>query len=135
MIRVKILKDNGIAIIENGLVNVFDKGGRLIKEDAGLIPQYTSGMTELPIISVLSSNGKVEIALFDKDDMTLCVTDEEALQVAMRIQMNGKIVRMLRRDGKVENIRFNQLILVYAEGTNLLEKLQGIRYEITQGSN
>ena len=31
----------------------------------------------------------------------------------------SKFIQMLRRDGKQENIRFNQLVFIYKEGTDV----------------
>jgi hypothetical protein len=132
MIRVKMLKGNEVAIIDNGKSYIFNSSGICYKEDAGLIPQYTTGMIDLPIISVLSSNGKAEIGLFSGESIRLFEPEEDAMTCAMKIQMSGKIVRMLRRDGKVENTRFNQLLLVYSEGTDLISKLDSLNVKEIQ---
>lgn len=126
MVRVKMLKNNEVAVIDNGKSYVFDNRGIISKEDAGLIPQYTTGMTALPIISVLSSNNQVEIALIDNDNMTVITPKEDAMTCAMKIQMQKEIVRILRRDGVSNDTRFNQLIFIYKEGTKLQNKVKEI---------
>ena len=126
MVRVKMLKNNEVAVIDNGKSYVFDNRGIISKEDAGLIPQYTTGMTALPIISVLSSNNQVEIALIDNDNMTVITPKDDAMTCAMKIQMQKEIVRILRRDGVSNDTRFNQLIFIYKEGTKLQNKVKEI---------
>ena len=126
MVRVKMLKNNEVAVIDNGKSYVFDNRGIISKEDAGLIPQYTTGMTALPIISVLSSNNQVEIALIDNDNMTVITPKDDAMTCAMKIQMQKEIVSILRRDGVSNDTRFNQLIFIYKEGTKLQNKVKEI---------
>ena len=121
MIRVKMLPKNEVCVIDNGKSYLFNLSGLCYKEDASLIPKYTTGMLELPIISILSSNNKVDIAVFCNNgvEMKRYITDKDAMTCAMTLQMKGGFVRMLRRDGMQDNIRFNQLLFVYKEGTSL----------------
>ena len=127
MLRVKMLLNNELAIIDDGKVVIFNNIGKVINEDAELIPKYTNGMLNLPIISILSSNNKVEIALFENDTMKRYMTGVDAMSVAMRIQRNGRVLRLLRRDGKVDDTRYNQLLFLYQEGTPLDDKLQDLQ--------
>ena len=129
MIRVKFLLNNEVAIIDETNVVLFNNIGKVIKENAELIPKYANGMQALPVISVLSSNNKVEVALFENDTMKRYATNEDALAVATRIQAEGKILRLLRRDGKFENTRFNQLLFIYTEGTQLQDKIKNLQVQ------
>ena len=129
MIRVKFLLNNEVAIIDETNVVLFNNIGKVIKENAELIPKYANGMQALPVISVLSSNNKVEVALFENDTMKRYATNEDALAVATRIQSEGKILRLLRRDGKFENTRFNQLLFIYTEGTQLQDKIKNLQVQ------
>lgn len=119
MLFVKMLKNNEICLIDEGKSYIFDLGGRLKKEDAGLVG-YVEGSVELPIISVLSSNNYTEVAVFKKGlapEKYKAKTD--AMTCAVQVKMNSKAIRMLRRDGTADKIRFNQLIFVYSEDTDL----------------
>ena len=116
-----MLTKNEVCVIDNSKSYLFDLSGTCYKEDAGLIPKYTTGMVELPIISILSSSNKVEIALFCNNgvEMKRYTTNKQAMDCAIAVQMRGGFIRMLRRDGIQDNIRFNQLLFVYREGTDL----------------
>ena len=48
---------------------------------------------------------------------------------AMKVQMGGSFIKMLRRDGKHEGVTFNQLIFVYPQGTNLSQFISQINKE------
>lgn len=132
MIRVKMLSHNEVCVIDNGKSYVFNQSGLCYKEDAGLIPQYTTGMLDLPIISILSANNQVEIALFEHDTIRKYVPTEDSMTCALKIQMTGRVIRMLNRNGKLDNNRFNQLLFIYAEGTNLQEKLQASKLQVKE---
>ena len=84
MIRVKFLLNNEVAIIDETNVVLFNNIGKVIKENAELIPKYANGR---------------------------------------------KILRLLRRDGKFENTRFNQLLFIYTEGTQLQDKIKNLQVQ------
>lgn len=130
MVRVKIAA-NEVAILDNGHVYLFDSTGRCTGEDVGGISKYAGGALALPCISILSSNKHVDIALFTQDDkMSSFEVEEDSMTCAMKIQMHGGFLRMLRHDGAVdrdnEKIRFNQLIFVYRDGTDLNKLVSGL---------
>lgn len=123
MLMVKMLRNNEVCVIDDGISYIFDMGGRLKKEDAGLMG-YSDGAIELPAISLLSSNNYVEVCAFKRGQAPIkykSVTD--AMTCALKVQMTGGFLRMLRRDGVSNGIRFNQLIFIYREDMNLDEIL------------
>lgn len=130
MLRVKMLRGNETCIIDNGKSYIFGLNGKCKQEDAGNLSSYMTGALELPCISVLSSNGGVEIALNESDSsFRRFKCNEDAMTCAMKVQMNGSFIKMLRRDGKFEDVPFNQLIFVYPQGTNLFQFISQINKE------
>lgn len=130
MIRVKMLRGNETCIIDNGKSYIFGLNGKCKQEDAGNLSSYLTGALDLPCISILSSNGGVELGLNESDSsFRRFKCNEDAMTCAMKIQMNGSFVKMLRRDGKFEGVTFNQLIFVYPQGTNLSQFISQINKE------
>ena len=130
-----MLPQNEVCVIDNGKSYLFNKSGVCIKEDAGLLPKYTTGMVELPIISVLSSNRIVEIAIFNNNgvEMRRFSTSLDPAICALTLQKIGGFVRILRRDGKCEDTSFNQLILVYKVGTDLMSIINNLNVQEVYG--
>ena len=123
MIRAKILSNRDVVVIEDGKSYLFDLGGKCYKEDAGLLPKYTDGMQEFNILSILSSNNKVEIGCFQDNSLRKFSVSNNAMDCALAIQMQGNFVRMLRKDGISDNTKYNQLIFLYTKETDLVSKL------------
>lgn len=133
MIRVKMLPRNETCIIDNGKSYIFGLNGICKEEDAGKLSSYMVGALDLPIISILSCNGKLDIGVSDKGSFKNYICDMDAMQCAMTLQMQRHFIKMLRRDGKQDNKSYNQLIFVYPEGTNLTVMLNAIgAKEVTQ---
>ena len=127
MIRVKMLKNQEVCVIDEGKTYLFNSSGICTTEDAGLIPQYTNGMVELPILSILSCNGENEILAFISDTMSKHYkTSLDASTIAMTLLKNRGFVRMLRRDGKQGENSFNQLLFIYPEHTDLTPYLRAL---------
>lgn len=129
MIRVKFIQGNEACIIDNGKTYLFDLSGYCKQEDAGLLPKYTDGMQELPILSILSSNGFTDIALCNANgvDIRRYKTTLDSMTCALTVQKMRGFLRILRRDGKCGDISFNQLLFVYKLGTSfdsILRELQ-----------
>lgn len=121
MIRGKFLANRGTAIIENGTVHLFDLGGRYIGID-DCMNKHLSGLQNFSYISVITSKGGIDIALFENDTMKRFSCDTDASQIAMRIQLNGGFLRILNKPEK----EHNQLIFLYKAGTELMPKLNGL---------
>lgn len=129
MVKAKFITRNDICIIDNGRSYIFNSLGKCISEDAGLLPKYTDGVLALPILSILSSCGCVEIALFNFDGVSMrrYSTKLDSVSCAIATNSYGKFLRMLRREGRCGNKSFNQLLFVYNEDTSsddLILKLQ-----------
>ena len=123
MIRVKMLPQNKVCVLDStGKTYIFNQAGICIEEDAGLGPAYTNNMVKLPILSILSCNNTVDIACFDGEEtMKRYSTNLDAMTVAMKLQMNGGFIRMLRRDGRQDGKAFNQLMFVYKDTYNVFD--------------
>lgn len=124
MVCVKMLARNETCVIDNGKVYLFDLGGRCSGEDVGNLPKYMNGALELPVVSILSCNGVVNIGVsrvggaFEARDC-----DMDSVDCAMNLQKYGKYIKMLQRKGSQNGKRFNQLIFVYREDFDLSEVL------------
>lgn len=122
MVRVKMLQRNETAIIENGHVHLFGTDGRCYEDDAGNMNKYMTGACDLPIISLLTSNGQAELGVvwqgFTK--ISRYRLGVSAMQAASILQVSRGFVKMLRRSGKVADIAYNQLIFVYPDGYDIL---------------
>lgn len=129
MIRIKMLAKNELYVIDDGWAYKFDIGGRCIEERVQVTDKIMTGMTEVPIISVLSSRDNTCIALFQNNEMQEYIADMPAMMCAVTLQRNGGYIRMLRRDGMENNIRFNQMLFLYPDGTNLMSKLSGFKFK------
>ena len=106
MLMVKMLRNNEVCVIDDGISYIFDMGGRLKKEDAGLVG-YSDGAVELPAISVLSSGEYVEVCAFKRGLAPIKYKSKvDAMSCALKVQMAGNFLRMLRRDGISDSIRF-----------------------------
>ena len=125
MIRFKVLGSNRVALVEDGVAYLFDSGGRCYEETKdGAIVKYL-GTKDLPIISILSSNRKTSIGVsFGNDTFKNYTTDKDASQCVMYLVQRAKFIRMLKRNGETEGIKFNQAIFIYQEGTNLSDILR-----------
>ena len=124
MLRFKRLANRGTCIVDNGACFVFDRSGICIKENVPLTPEYTSNTLELPMISMLSSAGYLEFYIFKKDGnvVTKSVEDKDGMHSMLYMQKFmsiGNYISQLQRKGVAGGIRFNQVIYVYKEGTDV----------------
>lgn len=126
MIRVKMLRGNETVIIDNGKSYIFDLGGRCIKEDAGDLVSHMAGAMDLPVISILSSNGYSEVGVSfpGTDKLRSFVPNCDPMQCALTVQMERGFLKMLQRSGQQLGVRFNQMIFVYREGYDLMPLLK-----------
>jgi hypothetical protein len=122
-----MLAKNETCIIDNGKSYIFNLGGRCIKEDAGNLSGYMAGALDLPCISILSSNGVVDIGVSETGkEFKRYSSSLDAMACAMQVQKCGGFIKMLRRDGEQDGVKFNQLIFVYKEGSSLNTILSAI---------
>lgn len=128
MVRVKMMSNGGVALIDNQKVQVFDKFGNCEEDKYDAItPRYTHGMQNLPVLSVLSSrsvDNQTEIALFHVNDtMEKHVVNKSAIDIVSMLQSRRDFVKTLQRRGKEQGIRYNQYVVIYPQGTNLRDKI------------
>ena len=120
MIRVKRLPKNETCIIDNGKCYLFGINDKCIGEDVGNLSSYMTGAMDLPCISILSSNGVLDIGVSETNkDFKRFTCSLDSMQCALLVQSKGGFFKMLRRDGKQNNIAFNQLLFIYPENTDL----------------
>lgn len=131
MVRVKMLRGNETAIIDNGKSYLFDIGGRCVQEDAGNLVSHMAGALDLPIISLLSSGNNSELGVIvpGQDKIRRFIPAFETAECAIRMQLYGGFIKMLRRSGVVAGVRFNQLLFIYREGYDLSPLLQQLNAE------
>ena len=128
MVRVKMMTNGNVALIDNQKVQVFDKFGNcdMNKYDT-ITPRYTQGMQNLPVLSVLSSratDNQTEIALFDEmDRREKIIVNKSAIDIVSLLQGRRDFVKTFQRSGRENGIRFNQYIVIYPKGTNLRDKI------------
>lgn len=136
MVRVKMLLRNEVAVISDGVVYLFDLGGRCVSEDAGNLFSYMEGALDLPIISILSTPDSCEIGVVfpDSQSVTRYSTPLDSMTLAGTLQMSRGFIKILRRTGKVGTTRFNQLLFIYPEDYNLNDLLMRVQAtKITEG--
>ena len=127
MVMVKMLAGGReVAIIEDGSVYLFDLGGRFTMQMDSGVSKYMAGALSLPVLSVLSCNGKVEVGVGIGNSFKAYTTNLDAMTCAMTIQMNKGFLKMLRRDGEKDGLKFNQMFFVYREGFDINKILTSI---------
>lgn len=133
MYRVKWMPDGGCAILDNDSVYVFDRVGKCVKEKQPLLREYTEGMINLPIASLVTCNGKYDIAIFDGENFKSFKPNcEPVSNIALMFNFKGQFLRMLTHNGVIESTengiptknRYQHLIFIYNTGTNI-ESLMG----------
>lgn len=118
MIRGKFLPNNELAIIEDGVVNLFDLGGKF-KGTSSDLAKYMSGALNFKYISILSTPKSFEVACFNNDKMRRFQGIGVPTDYALKIQMQGGLTRILHKTGRVDNTSYNQLIFLYPENKDI----------------
>lgn len=128
MIRVKMLRGNATAIVDNGKSYTFDMGGACTGSDVGNLFSYMDGALDLPIISVLTSGDYTEIGVSVPgiESFKRYKSSLGGLMVVTYLQTARQFIKMLRRSGKQDGVRFNQLIFVYREDFDVSQILSGL---------
>lgn len=129
MLRVKMASRNEVYIIDGDNIVKFDSFGECIGENIMRTPDVTNNMQNLPVMSVLSSNGKVEVALFKDDIMTRYDCKLKATDIMAKMMSIRGYARMLKRNGTQETIKFNQLIYIFPAGYNFNTLMSSLNLE------
>lgn len=128
MIYAKILRNRNTVVVEGGSAYLFDIGGVCIGESLPLLPEYMDSLVCFEIISIVSSGERVEVALFSEAGLRKKYLSElDSVMCGMFIQKEGGYLRVLRRSGKLEDVRYNQVLFLYRNGTDLMDKLKNLR--------
>lgn len=128
MTRVKMLRKNETAIIDNGKSYVFGLDGKCCAEDAGNLNSYMEGACDLCVVSILSSGSHHEVGVVFRgaDKIKRYETTADLMTTIANFQMARGFVKMLRRTGMSCGVRFNQLLFVYPEGYDVMPILSKV---------
>lgn len=116
MLLFKKLTGGRYCIIEDDSVFVFDKMGKCIKENEPISPDYLNYAVTADYISVLSSGKRLEVAICINGKLDVFTCSIPAQNCVMQVFSNYKSTCFLRRDGKIDNISYNQAVFIYPEG-------------------
>lgn len=124
----KTLPNYESCIISNGKSYVFDKSGTCVKEDAGLSPTYLSNALRVNILSMISLNGRVEVAL-DMPDGNFrkfeCFGNIDTLMAKLMIKRGFS--HFLKRNGSLNDgttsVKYTQLFFVYPQCYNVMDRI------------
>lgn len=118
MLRVTMAPRNEVYILENEKICKFDGFGECIEENVPRTPTITNGMQNLPIFSVLSSGGAVDIAIFENDVMKRYSCSMSSSDIVSTMMTLRGFARMLKRSGMESGVKYNQMIYVFPLGYN-----------------
>ena len=130
MVRVKMLMGNKFCIIEDSDVYVFSKNGSFESKDS-VGAKYMDGMLDLPVLSVVTCRGTMEVAAISSGVLRTFRLRQPALMLCMSLMYKGSLVCYGRRNGfEVGNgQKADQFVLVYKEGTDVISHLSGLDCE------
>lgn len=125
MFRVKMLRNSEVAIIDGIGRSVchFDMGGRCIKDSIPISMEYMDNMKALPIVSILASGNGFDVCAFHDTKMCRYEFTTDELSLTMQLGNTAGVVRILRRKGIHNNVRFNQTLFVFTENTQIFQKM------------
>lgn len=120
MIRVKNNRDGTLCIIEDGKIMSFDRAGQFKGQLSEPISKYMDGVLNLPVISILSSEGKTNIGIWNGVSFIEFDSSKRGTDCMSKLYMAKGFVKMLQMKGNFEDIRFQQIIFLYPEGTDVM---------------
>lgn len=126
MVRVKFMRDGSIAIIEDGVIELFTKTGTYSGRSNEPLTKYMDGVSNLPIISLLSSERRLNIGYYDGASFNIKDTNKSLTDVMPSLARCGGFVRMLQKTDKVGDISYQQVFFLYPEGTDLTNYLEKV---------
>lgn len=117
LIQAYIKGDGSITVKENDRGYFFDNTGRFVKQDA-LTSDVVKGKRLYKAISVLSSCGDVEVAVFD--DSTDIKKYKGDLSTVTKLAMDERgYIKRIQMTGVFADIRFTQMVFIYDLDKNL----------------
>lgn len=123
----KKLSGGKYCIIENQRVCLFDRDGKCLNDNIHIAPKYVNGAVKMNYISILSSGKYLEVAVFVNDTMVKYSSSLSPEICVMKAFSYLKSICVVRRDGKQDNINYNQAIFVVSDEytwDDLVEVLQ-----------
>lgn len=119
MIKYKTLAGNKTLVIEDGRFMLFGSSGQFETDQPNILPSYMSNLLSANIVSVLLSGDVMEIATFMSDGTVKTYQKARNPLIMQKFVNFGNLVRILQRNGKEENIRYNQIIVIYQEDIDI----------------
>lgn len=107
--------DNTYAVMDDDKCYIFDRMGKLVS-DKNCPVDVIQHKEPVNVISVLSAGGRYEVCLFDGDTLT---RKDGNMQTIASLQAKKGYMHMLRRSGKHEGVRFNQIVFVYNKSVDI----------------
>lgn len=127
MLRFKKLSAGKYCILDGSNVTLFDKSGKCLDDKLTVTPEYLNGSVIANYVSIVSSGKRLEVAFFINDVMTKYLSSLEPQDCVMKAYSLIKPLCFLRRNGKTDNINYNQVIFVCPDtytGSTLISDLQ-----------
>lgn len=116
LVQAYIKGDGTIAVLDSDVCKVFDRAGRLTSDNVALTPDIVRGKSLYKAISILSSKGVVEIALFDEGDIRKYKGDYD---ITVNLINLGGYIRRIQTKGKIKDMNYTQMIFLYNSNENL----------------
>lgn len=110
-----------ISVIDNKICKVFDRSGRVDKENTPITPSILNGKSLYKAISILSSSNTVEIALFDEGDVRKYKGTSDTVFSLMK---TGGFIRRLQTKGVHGGVKYTQMIFLYSVDKDLNDILR-----------
>lgn len=118
MLKFKAMPD-GCIVCDDGVLYKFDIGGRFVSGNLP-IAQYGSNLVDVNAVSLLSSSGKSDIAVFDSTGVTHVAGD--AIGSMPKFVKAGGFIRMLTKTGVENNLRYTQTVFIYQTSVDVKER-------------
>lgn len=112
MLLFKRLSNNRYCIIEDNEVFVFDKTGKCVGERLSLTPEYVNGAIKTNFVSIISSGKRLEVCIFSEDKVDKYLSSLSPQDCVMKAFTLLKPLCFLRRNGKFEDVNYNQAVFV-----------------------
>ena len=110
----------GVLFIENQKTWNFDRTGNCIEDGRDMLVTDMTGALNYPCLSLLSSNGAIDIMLHRPDDTdTRYSTTQKEPFLMNTVMSSGSLIKVVKRSGTENNIKFVQTIFLLKIDTDL----------------
>lgn len=124
----KTLPNYESCIVSNGRSYIFDRSGTCIRENAGLVPAYLDNALRVNIISMVSLNGRTEIAVDLADgNFKKYETADNINTLMAKLMLKKGFSHFLKRNGSLKDektsVQYTQLFFVYPKLYNVFDRI------------